>query len=390
MTRVLMILFNRMGKGTYWRALGYAAELVKGDFEVTILTAANASKLAFVRHNIRGVNVIETPNLAPATGYDPWDAIRRLHWLRNKTFDLIHAFESRPIVIIPALRAQKRWDVPLIMDWCDWFGKGGSVEERQGWSKAILRWPETYFEENFRNRAHGTTVINTILRDKAIALGVPADQILHIRNGADVETMVPRERSAVRAELGLPTDTPLLAYTGAIFHKDAALMAATFDMLCARHPTVKLLLIGYFNAALETMVAQPERVIRTGPVSYRDLAKYVAAADVGWLPLANSGANQGRFPMKSTDFMAAGQPLVVTEVGDLGSMVRHGRIGLVTSDEPAAQTEALLQLLREPQTRGEMARRGRAMALSQFAWPVVAAQLASFYRRVLNRYKSSR
>ena len=53
------------------------------------------------------------------------------------------------------------------------------------------------------------------------------------------------------------------------------------------------------------------------------LVDYISACDIGWLTLCDSGANRGRFPMKTHDFMAAGVPLLVTDVGDLGEMVRQ-------------------------------------------------------------------
>ncbi len=77
---------------------------------------------------------------------------------------------------------------------------------------------------------------------------------------------------------------------------------------------------------MKALVKHPQQVIQTGQISYATLADYVAVADIGLLTLSNTGANQGRFPMKLHDFMAAGVPVVVTNVGDLGTFVSDSNI----------------------------------------------------------------
>ena len=111
--------------------------------------------------------------------------MKRIAWLGREDFDLVHAFEGRPVVLFPALFEKKR-GAKLIMDWCDWFGRGGSVEERpQPLVRWLLRPIETHFEEAYRHRADGTTVINAFLKEKAIGLGVDPATILLIQNGSD-------------------------------------------------------------------------------------------------------------------------------------------------------------------------------------------------------------
>ena len=49
MTRLLMLTFNRVGKGTYWRAMGYAKELVPLGYEVTLVGGGFAAGNRFCR-----------------------------------------------------------------------------------------------------------------------------------------------------------------------------------------------------------------------------------------------------------------------------------------------------------------------------------------------------
>jgi glycosyltransferase involved in cell wall biosynthesis len=253
----------------------------------------------------------------------------------------------------------------------------------------MLRPVETFFEESFRTHADGTTAINTVLRDKALELGVPTDRILLLPNGANVQEILPGARSEARQRLGLPPDAPLVAYTGAIFQRDAYLMAAAFDRIHRARPDSRLLLVGYCNIALERLVSAPEAVIRTGPVSYKVLADHLVASDLGWLPLRNSGANQGRFPLKVSDFLAAGRPIVATDVGDLGVLLRREPIGRLAPDEPGPQAEAVLALLADREEREQLGRNARQVAETELDWSLMAERLEQFYLQITSLTSAS-
>jgi len=381
-----MLVFNVVGKGTYWRALALGQGLVARGHSVTLLAISPTARWGFDVRAEKGVTVVETPDLLPGSlrsGWDLWDVVSRIAWLQSRTFDLVHAFEGRPVTLLPALYMQKGRGLPLVMDWCDWFGRGGSVEERPNpIVRTVLRPVETFFEESFRSHADGSTVINTVLHKKARDLGVQPARVLLLPNGANVLDIQPGDRIEARRRLGLSLDSPLIAYTGAIFQRDARLMAETFDKIHKKRPDSRLLLIGYCNIALEKLVRAPEAVIRTGPVSYRVLIDHLAASDLGWLPLRNSGANRGRFPLKLSDFLAAGRPVVATDVGDLGALLRRERIGRLAPDEPGPLAEAVLALLANEQEREQLGRNARQVAENQLAWSLMAERLEQFYLQI--------
>ncbi len=389
MTRVLFLVGNQVEKGTFWRSSYLAKELSKLGYEITYLAISRSRKRGFVQREYKGFTLVETPALLPFA-FDPWNTANRMWWLNGRTFDLIQTFESRPVVIFPALYVKRKLNIPLVMDWCDWFGHGGSVEERPNpLVRAVMRPVETFFEETFRTRADGTTVINHILRQKAIDLGVSADSILYLPNGANTSDFQPKELRQVREKLGLPLDAPILAYPGVIFQRDAELMAAAFEHIHQVCPSARLLLIGYVNIEVERYLpAAAKAVIRTGPISdFNKVVDYIAASSIGWLPLKNSGANQGRFPLKAFDFMAAGRPLVSTDVADLGQMVREKQIGLVSNDDPMDLAQTTLRLMNDCALQEEMGRRGRQVVETEFAGPVVAAQLDGFYQHILHEWR---
>lgn len=380
---ILMPIFNAVGKGTYWRAVGYAQELAKAGHAVTVMASAKEPEQAPSAGLVDGFELFTSSGKLPGVGYDPVEVQQRLTFLKGRRYDLIHSFETRPTTLVPALAMKQKTKAPLIVDWCDWFGKGGSVEERPFPARSFLRPLETFFEERFRGVADGTTVINTILQKKAIQLGVSPQNILLLSNGTETKHFTPRDKQAARQRLGLPLQAPILCYTGAIFKRDAELMARAFNLIVAKRPSARLLLVGYFNVDMTPWLVNPEAVIVTGSVSYRDLADYVASADVGWLPLVNSGANQGRLPLKTHDFMSAGVPLAVTDVGDMGRLAVERGAGIMFADQAEIVARETLDLLDNVVLRERLGANGRQFVTQHLTWQHVTEELLAFYQRYL-------
>lgn len=385
--KILMIVLNWVGKGTYWRAFNLAKYLVLQGHQVTLIATSCERRFVGHRREVEGVQLIETPDLLTGSlrsGWDIWNTLYRLSWVQGQSFDLVHAFEARPTVLLPALYLRHIRGIPLVMDWADWFGRGGSIEERsQALMRFILRPIETFFEETFRTQAHATTVICNPLRERALALGVAGEHILLLPNGADVASIPIQNRLVVRKRLSLTPDKVYLGHTGSIFQGDAELMAAAFNQIYAQYPQTRLLLISYFNREIEKMVQVPEAVIRTGPVSQVDFIDYVAACDLGFLPWRNTLANQGRFPLKVHDFLSAARPIVATDVGDMGMLLKQYPLGRLAPDDPQALAEAVLGLLNEPDETIAAEQTARQVAETEFACDKIVESLIDFYQMVL-------
>ncbi|HID87240.1 MAG TPA: glycosyltransferase, partial [Anaerolineae bacterium] len=212
--------------------------------------------------------------------------------------------------------------------------------------------------------------------------------ILLLPDGCDVQRLQVLDRDEARRALGLPLDRPLIGYIGAIFHRDAQLMARAFDLVRGTHPRAMLAVIGYCNRDVAALVADPGAVIRTGFVSYEDMNRYLAACDLCWLPLRDTGANRGRWPLKLNEYMAAGRPVVATAVGDVATLMRKHEIGLLARDRPEDLAEATAQLLSDPALRKRLGRNARRVAEEVFDWALLTERLEAFYDNVLSKERA--
>jgi len=384
--RVLIMILNQVGKGTYQRASYFGRTLAKRGHQVTLMAMSPQSRLRLRERDTNGIRLVETPDLLPGSlrsGWDVWDVFCRIQWLKGRSFDIVHAVESRPVVLWPALMARRR-GAKLVMDWCDWFGRGGSVEERPNWLlRSILRPVETFFEERFRTRADGTLVINPFLRDRAVQLGVRPESMMVIRNGADT-SVVPQDHLTARVAAGLPVNVPLIGYVGGIYPRDAELMALAFNRLQRIVPEARLVLVGYFNRRIEPLLDHPEAVIRTGWVTGEQVFQYLAACDQCWLPLRNTGANRGRWPGKLNDYMSVGRPVISTGIGELADLIPRYQLGVVAREDPDDFAERALELLADQDRCMALGRAARRAAEEVFSWDRMTDDLEIFYNRVLN------
>lgn len=115
-----------------------------------------------------------------------------------------------------------------------------------------------------------------------------------------------------------------------------------------------------------------DRVTFLGPVQGPDKAALLAGADVFVLPSYSEN-----FAIAVLEAMEAGCPVLVSREVGLAEEVERAGAGLVVDRDPARLGAAISRLIGEPDTRREMGRRGREVALQRYTWPAVAAAMES-------------
>jgi glycosyltransferase involved in cell wall biosynthesis len=105
------------------------------------------------------------------------------------------------------------------------------------------------------------------------------------------------------------------------------------------------------------------------------------AADLFVLPAVHDRkGNVDGLPNVILEAMASGLPVVASAISGIPLAVADRRTGrLVPEGEPAALAEALLELLRQPETRRAFGAAGRARAVSELTWDAVAARYREGY-----------
>jgi len=86
------------------------------------------------------------------------------------------------------------------------------------------------------------------------------------------------------------------------------------------------------------------------------------------------------------EYMAAGRPVVATNVGGASESIVEGETGyLVTSGDDEAMSARLISLLREPQKAKAMGEAGKRLVARKFSCEAQVAQTEELYNRLLRR-----
>ncbi|HEU5173504.1 MAG TPA: glycosyltransferase family 4 protein [Gemmatimonadaceae bacterium] len=122
-----------------------------------------------------------------------------------------------------------------------------------------------------------------------------------------------------------------------------------------------------------------ERVDMMGRVSHDAMPTYHAASDVFVAP----ATGRESFGIILVEAMAAGLPVVASDLPGYREVVRHEREGLlVPPADPAALAEATARLLDDAALAKRLAVGGRMRARA-FAWPRIAARVERVYDKVV-------
>ncbi len=181
------------------------------------------------------------------------------------------------------------------------------------------------------------------------ALGYRPRRWIYLPNGLDPNEWrhCPRSRSEVRAELGLSETAEVVGMVARLdLQKDHATFLSAAELLMARHPETRFLLIGRDTETVpprEWLLAMGER---------NDVPRLMSALDIAVLCSAYGEGS----PNAIMEAMAAELPCVVTDVGDAPRLIGGSGI-VVPSGDPQALAEAISVLISEGSDK--RIRRGR-------------------------------
>jgi D-inositol-3-phosphate glycosyltransferase len=212
-----------------------------------------------------------------------------------------------------------------------------------------------------------------------------------VHPGVDLATFRPRDRAAVRRELGLPPDALVLMFAGRIQPLKApdVLLRAVAGLLerapHLRDRVVAPIVGGPSGTGLERPTALASLARRLGihdvvrfvpPVAQPELARWYAAATLVAVPSYNES-----FGLVAVEAQACGTPVLAAAVGGLTTVVRNGVSGLLLDDhDPANWAAALHRMAADPLLLDRM-RAGAITHAKEFSWDATAARTLEVYER---------
>ncbi len=305
-------------------------------------------------------------------------ALRRL--VREQGIELIHAHWLLPNGYIAA-RVSRATGVPFA---ATLHGSDIFMAER---AAPLSRMAATAL----RGASHITSC-SADLQQRLLRLGGQqfAAKVPLVPNGTNLVAADP-DRAEPRKRFGVAPGEPMVAAVGRLVHKKGFryLLEAAPEIF-AHNPSARLVIGGGGELAgeLEQQARElgiAERVSFPGMLSHDQVLELVAAADLFVMPsIRDSGGNIDGLPIVVLEAMAAGRPVVGTDVAGMPLAVANGETGrLVPEKDPAALAGAVNQLLADGDLRQRMGDAGRRRVEQELNWAAVARLHDRLYQQAV-------
>lgn len=233
---------------------------------------------------------------------------------------------------------------------------------------------------------HLVAVSRRIREQISASPGIGASRVTVIPNAIECESFYePQLRDACRSEFCLAADHCVIGSSGRLdLVKRYDLLLEAFSALITRHPEARLMLVGdgALRGELEQMAGRlriAHAVIFTG--FRQDIPRLLAAMDIYIMPSVNEGLS-----LSILEAMAAGKPVVITDVGGAREVVESDDTGVIIPPlSVEAISRALLTLLDAPEKQMRLAQAGKAYVLKEYNVGKMMAAYGNLYRSLGER-----
>jgi glycosyltransferase involved in cell wall biosynthesis len=372
--RVVHVLDNLNIGGTELNAVRTAERLDRERFDVRFLCLQAHGPLR-ERLDRAGIPVGEIP----VTSLLSTSAVRRgleiRDLVRREEIHVVHAHDPYGNVLAaPFVRLAGR----------------GAVIASQRWWRNVHR-PRVRFANRVSYRfahrvlANSRAIAELLVREE----GVARDRVVVIPNFVEDEAfhdLAPGHRSRLRESVGLgPTDIAIGVVANLYPVKNHAMLLRAARRLATDWPRIRFVLVGdgAERASLERLASESgirDQVLMPGRLTNEP--GFAGIFDIAVLTSREEG-----FPNWVVEAMAAGRPVVATNVGGVPDAVVEGETGmLVKHDDDEAMARALDDLLRDESLRLKMGNAARVRARSKYHDTAVLSDLSALYEDLAARY----
>ena len=324
-------------------------------------------------------NVTACVSLEKKPGKDWWCYFRLWRALRTLKPDLVQTYNIGTLDLAPVVKlagVRRQIHAEHGRDATD--PKGESPKYRR-----MRRWTAPLIDRYVAVSAD----LQNWLTDRA---GIRPSKVVYIANGIDAAAFnVPRVASEPRNLLAdfAPPGSVLIGHVARLdMVKDQAGLISAFKFLCeeAGHPHCRLIIVGEGaqREALERQIVQLGLVETVRLLGNRnDVAELLAECDVFVLSSIAEG-----MPVTLMEAMAAGLPVVATQVGGVASVVEDGVTGtLVRAGDPRIMAAALSSYVADETRRRQHGAAGRARVAAHFSLSAMIAGYVALYDELLGR-----
>ncbi len=199
-----------------------------------------------------------------------------------------------------------------------------------------------------------------------------------------------RDTGALRARWGIGTDPLLVTVARLVPHKGQDVTLRAMAALTEEFPTLRYAIVGTGpdEGRLRALAAElkiSDRTIFTGPITDDEIAEgYATSTIYVGLSRVESVIFAEGFGISFLEAAASGVPSIAGDSGGVRSAVRDGISGIIVPPtDVRSVTDAIRDLLRNPEKRAAMGSSARNLIETHYNWDRVARDTRAFTEQVV-------
>ncbi len=222
---------------------------------------------------------------------------------------------------------------------------------------------------NLLKQLDGLFVISNSLKQFYIEKGIPKESIHVINMFVDTNRFDGLRKT---------TDEKYIAYCGAVsYEKDGAnILIESFARFYSRHKDYKLYIIGKsvepsVIVRLKKLVYElgiKDSVVFTGAIDPKEMPQLLYNARILALARPDNLQAQNGFPTKLGEYLATGNPVVATNVGEIPLFIKDKQNGFLAEPNPESFSEKLSWVADNYEEALSIGGKGRELAFSEFSY----------------------
>ncbi|MFQ5539515.1 MAG: glycosyltransferase [Candidatus Binatia bacterium] len=228
--------------------------------------------------------------------------------------------------------------------------------------------------------ANSEAVRQDVIRQEKL----PTGKVLVIHNGLDPSRFVIKPNELLRESLGLRERSPLIGViANVIYYKGHSFFLDAWARILDKCPDAIALLVGD-GPLKEDVEAKVDAIGLSESARFlgtrHDIPELLALMDI----LVHPSLEEG-FSNAILEAMAAGKPVVATDVGGNPEAVIHGETGLlVPPRDPAALADAVAELFSDPRRADQMGKAGRERVEKEFRIDRMVHSMEKLYEELVD------
>ena len=386
LVRIARIIGRLNVGGPARHAISLTAGLDPARFVTTLITGVGERDEGDLsaEARARGVQPVVIPELGPRIqlGRDLLALEKLVRLLRRLRPDLVHTHTAKAGAL--GRVAARLAGVPIIVHTFHGHVLEGYFSPSR--TRLFLQ-----IERALARITHRIITVSPRVRHDLLAKGIGRpEQMEVVPVGLDLARFQhgPVSPPRLREKLAIPSDAPLLGIVGRLVPiKDHPTLFQALALLQTHGPAPHLIVAGdgERREALKRLAQDLGLASRIHFLGWRnDLEAILGELDVVICCSKNEGT-----PVALIEAMAAGVPVLSTDVGGVGDLIVHGETGwLVPSGNPSALACGIRELLADPEPRAQLVPAARAAALGRHDLNGLIHRMEALYTSLLAKRQS--